>query len=156
MFPPYPVNHDQVRSLTHLSTRVVVMEKEGTIAAQLLMEQPPDDQKGADEIHQKVNELMPDEAKQLLVSPGREGGADHRRLRHRPAVEPRDLPRGVRPPDGAAEARGGRDTHLYITGAPLAVGYLLAHSWEIGVSVLGAVAAIFFLLWATSAAGTAC
>ena len=148
MFPPYPVNHDQVRSLTHLSTRVVVMEKEGTIAAQLLMEEPPEDQEGADEVHRKVNELMPDEAKQLLVSPDEKAalitaGFVTDRLSnletyravfdHLMALQKREQTEHV---------------HLYITGAPLAVGYLLAHSWEIGVSVLGAVAAIFFLLWA--------
>jgi uncharacterized protein len=146
-FPPYPVNHDTVRSLTHLSTRVVQMEKDGTLAAELLMEEPPDTQKGADEIRRKVNELMPDESKRLLVSSDEKAalitaGFVTDRLssleiykavfEHLMALQQREQD---------------EQHHLYITGAPLAVGYLLAHSKEIGLSVIGATGAIFLLLW---------
>ena len=146
-FPPYPVNHDQVRSLTHLTTRVVMMEKDGTIAAQLLMESPPDTQKEADEIHRKVNELMPDESKRLLVSSDEKAalitaGFVTDRLsnlqiygaifKHLMALQQREQD---------------EHHHLYITGAPLAVGYVLAHTNEIAFSVVGAVAITFVLLW---------
>jgi predicted RND superfamily exporter protein len=147
-FPPYPVNHDQVRSLTHLSTRVVILEKDGSLAAQLLMEEPPETQAKADEIRRKVNELMPDEAKRLLVSADEKAalitaGFVTDRLSNL------EVYRAVFNHLMALQKREGDEHHhVYITGAPLAVGYLLAHSWEIALSVLGAVAAIFALLWA--------
>ena len=147
-FPPYPVNHDQVRSLTHLSTRVVILEKDGSLAAQLLMENPPETQKEADVIRQKVNELMPEESKRLLVSPDEKAA-----LITAGFVTDRlsslEIYRAVFDHLMALQKREADEHHhVYITGAPLAVGYLLAHSWEIGLSVLGAVAAIFALLWA--------
>ena len=147
-FPPYPVNHDQVRSITHLSTRVVIMEKDGSLAAQLLMEAPPETQKEADEIRRKANELMPDETKRLLVSKDEKAA-----LITAGFVTDRlsslEIYRAVFDHLMALQKRESDEHHhVYITGAPLAVGYLLAHSWEIGLSVLGAVAAIFALLWA--------
>ncbi|HTO52145.1 MAG TPA: MMPL family transporter [Myxococcota bacterium] len=147
-FPPYPVNHDAVRSITHLSTRIIEYEKDGTINANLLMENPPETQKEADEIRRKANELMPDEARRLLVSPDEKAalitaGFVTDRLSslevyqavfdHLMALQKREAD---------------EHHHLYITGAPLAVGYVLAHKNEIGFSVLGAGLAIFALLWA--------
>jgi predicted RND superfamily exporter protein len=147
-FPPYPVNHDQVRSLTHLSTRVVILEKDGSLSAQLLMEDPPETQKGADEVRQKVNELMPDEQKRLLVSPDEKAA-----LITAGFVTDRlsslEVYRAVFDHLMALQKREADEHHqVYITGQPLAVGYLLAHSREIVFSVIGAVAAIFALLWA--------
>ncbi|HXZ84886.1 MAG TPA: MMPL family transporter [Myxococcota bacterium] len=146
-FPPYPVNHDTVRSLTHLSTRVVQMEKDGTLAAELLMESPPETQAKADEIHRKVNELMPEESKRLLVSSDEKAA-----LISAGFVTDRlsslEIYRAVFDHLMALQQREQDEHHhLYITGAPLAVGYLLAHSKEIGLSVVGATAAIFVLLW---------
>jgi len=147
-FPPYPVNHDQVRSITHLSARVVQMEKDGTITAELLMEDPPDTQKGADEVRRRALELMPDQMRQLLVSKDEKAalitaGFVTDRLNslevyravfeHLQALREREEDAGHK---------------LYITGAPLAVGYLISHAWEMGLSVVGAVLAIFLLLWA--------
>jgi predicted RND superfamily exporter protein len=148
LFPPYPVNHDQVRSLTHISTRVVIVEKDGTLNAELLMESPPDTQEEADAIRQRANELMPEEAKRLLVSPDQKAA-----LITAGFVTDRlsslEIYRAVFDHLMTLQKRESDATHhVYITGAPLAVGYLLAHSWEIAVSVLGAIAVIFGLLWA--------
>ncbi|HTO06719.1 MAG TPA: MMPL family transporter [Myxococcota bacterium] len=147
-FPPYPVNHDTVRSITHLSTRIIEYEKDGTLNANLLMENPPDTQKEADEIHRKANELMPDEARRLLVSPDEKAA-----LITAGFVTDRlsslEVYRAVFDHLMALQKREADDKHhVYITGAPLAVGYLLAHSREIGLSVVAAVFAIFALLWA--------
>jgi predicted RND superfamily exporter protein len=147
-FPQYPVNHDTVRSITHLSTRVVVIEKDGTLNADLLMESPPETQAEADKIRTRANELMPDEQRRLLVSPDETAalitaGFVTDRLSnlqvykaifdHLMELQKRE---------------GDEHHHLYITGAPLAVGYLLSHAREIVFSVVGATLAIFFLLWA--------
>jgi predicted RND superfamily exporter protein len=147
-FPPYPVNHDQVRSITHISTRIVILEKDGTLNAELLMESPPDTQKKADEIRTKVHELMPDEARRLLVSPD-ETAALITAGFVTDRLSSLEIYRAVFDHLMALQKREADEHHhVYITGAPLAVGYLLAHSWEIGLSVLAAVAAIFALLWA--------
>jgi len=147
-FPPYPVNHDQVRSLTHLSTRIVILEKDGTLNADLLMENPPETQAEADEIRKKANELMPDEARRLLVSPDEKAA-----LITAGFVTDRlsslEVYRAVFDHLMALQKREADEHHhVYITGAPLAVGYLIAHAWEMVVSVVGAIVAIFALLWA--------
>jgi predicted RND superfamily exporter protein len=147
-FPPYPVNHDQVRSLTHLSTRVVQLDKDGSLSAELLMEEPPETQAEADAIRAKVNQQMPDDARRLLVSPDEKAalitagfvtdrlsnleiyGALFKHLQ--------DLRTRVED----------EHHHVYITGLPLVFGYVLVHFQEIFLSVIGAIAAIFLLLWA--------
>jgi predicted RND superfamily exporter protein len=147
-FPPYPVNHDQVRSLTHLSSRVVQMEKDGTLVAELLMEDPPDDQEGADLVRDRVREQMPDQVRQLLVSKDETAA-----LITAGFVTDRlssfEVYRAVFDHLQKLKERE-EDAHhkLYITGAPLVVGYLLAHAWEMMLSVVGAVVVIFALLWA--------
>ena len=40
-FPPYPVNHNQVHSLTHGSTRVIQIEADGSLTQEVLMKKPP-------------------------------------------------------------------------------------------------------------------
>jgi hypothetical protein len=51
-YPPYPVNHDQVASIAHGSTRVTQIQPDGSIESTVLMEEVPDDQKGADKIRE--------------------------------------------------------------------------------------------------------
>ena len=147
-FPPYPVNHDQVRALTHLSTRVVQMDKDGSLSAELLMEDPPTTQKGADLIHQRVLEQMPDQLRQLLVSKDEKAA-----LITAGFVTDRlssfEVYRAVFDHLQQLREREQDDRHaVYVTGAPLVVGYLIAHAWQMGLSVILAVIAIFLLLWA--------
>ena len=147
-FPPYPVNHDHVRSITHLSSRVVQMEKDGTITAELLMEDPPETQTEADQIRRRALELMPDQMRQMLVSRDEKaalitaGFVTHR-------LNGLEVYRAVFDHLRAMQEREQDDRHrVYVTGAPLAVGHLLAHAWQLGLSVVAAVLAIFALLWA--------
>ncbi len=147
-FPPYPVNHDAVRSITHLTARVVQMEKDGTVTAELLMEDPPETQKGADAVRTRALELMPDQMRQLLVSQDEKAA-----LITAGFVTDRlsglEIYRAVFDHLQKLEEREQDEQHaIYITGAPLAIGWLLAHAWEMGLSVVGAVFAIFVLLWA--------
>ena len=147
-FPPYPVNHDAVRSITHLSARVVQMDKDGTIAAELLMEDPPETQDEADAIRTRALEQMPDQMRQLLVSKDEKAA-----LITAGFVTDRlsglEVYRAVFDHLQKLREREQDDRHqIYITGAPLAIGYLIAHAWEMGLSVVGAVFAIFVLLWA--------
>ena len=47
-FPPYPVNHDQVRSFTHPSTRVINIQPDGAIEQDVLLQKVPETQEEAD------------------------------------------------------------------------------------------------------------
>ncbi len=58
-FPPYPVNHDQVRGVTHQSTRVVQIEPDGSIAQDLLMKSVPETQEEADALRELVRQNPP-------------------------------------------------------------------------------------------------
>ena len=58
-FPPYPVNHDQVASIAHGSTRVTQIQPDGSIESNVLMEEVPEDQKGAEKIREVVRQNPP-------------------------------------------------------------------------------------------------
>jgi predicted RND superfamily exporter protein len=58
-FPPYPVNHDQIRSISHRSTRVIQIEPDGSITSDLLMKQLPESQQEADELRALVRQNPP-------------------------------------------------------------------------------------------------
>ncbi|MCP5059932.1 MAG: MMPL family transporter [bacterium] len=58
-FPPYPVNHDRVQSLTHSSTRVVTVEPDGAISSEVLITAIPKSQRKADIIREKVRQNPP-------------------------------------------------------------------------------------------------
>jgi predicted RND superfamily exporter protein len=49
-FPPYPVNHNQIRSVTHGSTRVVQIEADGSITTDVLMKKLPETQDVTDRL----------------------------------------------------------------------------------------------------------
>ena len=58
-YPPYPVNHYFVRSLTHESTRVVEMDQVGGITGDYLMEEQPATQEEVEQVRLRVQELIP-------------------------------------------------------------------------------------------------
>ena len=58
-FPPYPVNHDQIRSFTHRSTRVIQIEPDGSITSDLLMKKLPETQAEADQLRELVLQNPP-------------------------------------------------------------------------------------------------
>ena len=58
-FPPYPVNHDQVRSVSHRSTRVIQIEPDGSITSDVLMKGVPETQAEADELRALVRQNPP-------------------------------------------------------------------------------------------------
>jgi predicted RND superfamily exporter protein len=59
IYPPYPVNHDQVRSIAHSSTRVVQIEPDGSITSDILMKKVPETQEEADKLRQVVLQNPP-------------------------------------------------------------------------------------------------
>ena len=58
-YPPYPVNHDRVQSLTHGSTRVVTIEPDGAITSDVLVKKLPETQEQADAVREVVRQNPP-------------------------------------------------------------------------------------------------
>jgi len=58
-FPPYPVNHDQIRSVSHRSTRVIQIEPDGSITSDVLMKEVPATQAEADALRALVRQNPP-------------------------------------------------------------------------------------------------
>ena len=58
-YPPYPVNHDQVRSLAHSSTRAVQIEPDGSITSDILMKKVPENAEEAEKLRGLVLQNPP-------------------------------------------------------------------------------------------------
>jgi predicted RND superfamily exporter protein len=58
-YPPYPVNHDQVRSLAHSSTRAIQIEPDGSITSDVLMKKVPETQEEAEKLREVVLQNPP-------------------------------------------------------------------------------------------------
>lgn len=58
-YPPYPVNHDQVRSLAHSSTRAVQIEPDGSITSDVLMKKVPENAEEAEHLRGLVLQNPP-------------------------------------------------------------------------------------------------
>ena len=58
-YPPYPVNHDQVRSLAHSSTRAVQIEPDGSITSDILMKKVPENLEEAELLRNVVLQNPP-------------------------------------------------------------------------------------------------
>ncbi len=145
-YPPYPVNHDQVQSVTHRSTRIVQIEPDGSITNKLLMEKLPETQEEAEELRELVRQnppfifgrLVSRDEKGALVSAGfvtdRLSGAEVYRavFEHVQAIKAREETDNVK---------------VYVSGAPILTGWVLKHAYEILAFLLGTIAMIFLLLW---------
>jgi predicted RND superfamily exporter protein len=59
LYPPYPVNHYQIQSIAHGSTRVIQIEPDGSITSDLLMKDQPETQEEADELRELVRQNPP-------------------------------------------------------------------------------------------------
>ncbi len=58
-FPPYPVNHDQVRSLAHSSTRAIQIEPDGSITSDVLMKKVPQNAEESERLRGLVRQNPP-------------------------------------------------------------------------------------------------
>jgi predicted RND superfamily exporter protein len=146
-FPPYPVNHDQVRSVTHRSTRVFEIQADGAIENRLLVRKVPETQEQADALRELVRQNPPvifgrfvsyDEKAALITAnfvtdrlSGREVyQAVFNHLQRIKEVEQDDK------------------HDIYISGAPALVGWVLKYAFQIGMYVALTVLATFGLLLA--------
>ncbi len=58
-YPPYPVNHNQINSVAHASTRVIQIEADGALTQEVLMRKAPETQEEADELRELVRQNPP-------------------------------------------------------------------------------------------------
>jgi predicted RND superfamily exporter protein len=146
-YPQYPVNHYQVRSLTHDSTRVVEMDPSGGIQADYLIDELPETQEDALALRRTVREKIPfvlgrlvsrDERAALVTA-----GFVSDRLNRREVYEA-----VFEHVQALVELEQDSDHDIYVTGQPVLVGWILAHAGEIGLSVLAALGVLFVLLFA--------
>ena len=147
VYPPYPVNHYQVRSLTHESTRVLEVSRDAGLSSEYLIEDLPESQAEADLIRNTVREKIP-YAMGLLVSHDERAALITAsfvtdRMRNRQIFEA-----VFNHVQGIKAREENENYRIYVTGLPIMTGFILSHAWEIGLFVLLAVTTIFVLLWA--------
>jgi predicted RND superfamily exporter protein len=145
-YPPYPVNHYQVRSFTHPSTRVIQIEADGALTQEVLMKKLPETQDEADALRQLVRQYPPfifgrlvarDEQGALVTA-----GFVTDRLSSREVYEAVF--------DHAQQIKADLEddnVKIYVSGGPIARGWILKHANEILFFVAATITVIFGLLW---------
>ena len=147
-YPPYPVNHDQVRSFTHPSTRVFQIMPDGAIEQDLLMPKVPETQEEADALRELVRQNPPvifgrlvsrDEKGALITA----GFVTDRLSSRETYMAVFDHVQAIKK---KWEERIPGLT-LHVTGEPIGVGWIITHAFQILGFVLATIAMIFVLLW---------
>jgi predicted RND superfamily exporter protein len=145
-YPPYPVNHNQVNSVAHGSTRVIQIEADGSLTQEVLMQQLPETQEEADALRELVRQnppyifgrLVSRDEKGALITAGfvtdRLSGREvyEALFAHVDAIK-RDLE--------------DENTRIYLSGEPILVGWIIKHAYEILMYVVLTILSIFALLW---------
>jgi len=147
-YPPYPVNHDQVRSVTHHSTRVFQILPDGAIEQDVLMQEVPETQEEANALREIVRENPPvifgrlvarDEQGALITA-----GFVTDRLNSREVyMAVFEHVQGIK--DKWEEKIPG--LNVYVSGQPIQVGWIITHAYQILTFVLLTISMIFLLLW---------
>jgi predicted RND superfamily exporter protein len=146
-FPPYPVNHNQIQSITHGSTRVIQIEADGSLTQEVLMKKSPKTQEDADALRERVRQNPPfifgrlvsrDEQGALLTA----GFVTDRLSNREVYTAVFDHIQKIK------QEFETDDFKVYITGQPILVGWVIRHAFEILAYVVATVAVIFLLLWA--------
>ena len=146
MFPQYPVNHYQIRSVTANNTRVIQIEASGDIETNVLMQKLPETQEDADVIGARVRQNPPF-IYGRLVSLDQKGalvtaGFVTDRLNNRETFET------VFDHVQQIKADLEDDNHtIYVSGAPILIGWILKYAFQIVLFVILTVVMIFALLW---------
>jgi hypothetical protein len=146
-YPPYPVNHDQVSSIAHGNTRVTQIQPDGSIESTVLMEEVPDDEKGAAKLREIVRQNPPliygrlvslDEKAALITAGFVTDRLDQREIYK--AVF--DYVQNIKVKEDDANVT------LYVSGGPILVGWIQRHAAEILFYTVGTVIMVFALLLA--------
>ncbi len=146
-FPPYPVNHDQINSIAHSSTRVVQIEASGDITTTLLMEKLPKTQEEADALRALVLQNPPiiygrlvstDEKGALITA----GFVTNRLANVDTYMTVFNYVQKIK-----ADLEDENHT-IHVSGFPILTGWIITHAGEILRYVALTIIAIFSLLWA--------
>lgn len=146
-FPPYPVNHDQVQSVTARATRVVQVEADGSINNDVLMKKVPQTPEEAAAMREVVRQnppfifgrLVSRDEQGALVMAGFVGDR----------LNSREVYTAVF--DHVQKIKAEEETEnvkIYVSGQPILTGWVLRHAFEIGLFVMLTVVATFGLLLA--------
>ena len=146
-YPPYPVNHDQVQSLAHGNTRVTAIQPDGSIESTILMEEVPETQKQANALREVVRQNPPiiygrlvslDEKAALITA-----GFVTDRLNQREIYKAVfDYVQGIK------EKEEDGNVTIYVSGAPILIGWVARHAAEILEYTVGTIVMVFVLLLA--------
>jgi uncharacterized protein len=146
-YPPYPVNHDQVRSVTHASTRVTQIAPDGAIENDVLMKKVPQTQDDANAMREVVRQNPPiiygrfvswDEKGALITANFVTDRLSGREVYQKVF----EHIQGIKLKEEDAQHQ------IYVTGGPVLVGWVLKHAYEITLYVILTVVLTFALLWA--------
>jgi hypothetical protein len=146
-YPPYPVNHDQVSSVAHGSTRVVQIEADGSITNDVLMRRVPESQEEADELRSLVRQNPPfifgrlvslDEKGALITA-----GFVNDRLSNAKVYNA--VFEHVQKIKAELETE---EVTIHVSGGPILVGWIFKHAFEILAFLTATIVMIFALLWA--------
>ena len=144
------VNHYQVNSIAHINTRVITIEPDGSISAEPLMEDVPEEDEEIEALRRTVHENPgliygflvsksennPDNAVQITA-----GFITHR-LDNREAYQ--NLFDHLMALKVEEEADG--TVEIHITGFPILIGWVYKHAFELGFFLLLTIVLLFFLL----------
>ena len=145
-YPPYPVNHYQIMSLSAGSTRVVQIDADGSIESDVLMKKVPKTQEEADEIASVVRQNPPIIYGRMISRD--EQGALMSAGFITDRMDSRETFMAVFEHIQQIKAdEEDENHHVYISGAPVLIGWVLVHAFEIGLFVVLTIVAIFALLW---------
>jgi len=142
------VNHYQVRSLTHINTRVIHIEPDGAIEAVPLIEETPEEEEELQKLKETVLEnpgliygqLVSRDHRACLVSAG---FITHRLDNSEAYTELFNYLENLK-----AEEEADGTAEIYISGAPMATGYVIKQAFEMGYYLLLTIVLLFFLLLA--------
>lgn len=145
-YPPYPVNHYQVNSVTHSGTRVIQIEASGDITNAVLMAEEPTTQAEADAFGELVRQNPPF-IYGRLVSRDQQGalitaGFVTDRLNNRETF--------MAVFDHVNQIKADEETEsvkIYVSGGPILVGWILTYAFQIVLYVVLTIVTIFALLW---------
>ncbi len=145
-FPPYPVNHNQIQSFVHGSTRVIQIEADGSLTQEVLMKKPPKTQEDADVLRERVRQNPPfifgrlvsrDEKGALITA----GFVTDRLSNREVYTAVFDHIQKIK-----AEFET-EDFKVYVTGQPTLIGWVIKYAFEILAYVIATTVVIFLLLW---------
>jgi hypothetical protein len=146
-YPPYPVNHYQIRSVTASNTRVIQIEAAGDIETSVLMKKVPETQEQADEIGERVRQNPPfiygrlvsiDQKGALITA----GFVTDRLANRETFMAVFDHVQQIKKDEETDNVK------IFISGYPILVGWILVHAFEVALFLVLTVVMIFVLLWA--------